>query len=50
MAGGMECFVDGAGFDEMANSNTVLLYTPDAADALLAVSPGCRLISAITVQ
>ena len=29
MAGGLELFIDGAGFDEMANINTVLFESKD---------------------
>jgi hypothetical protein len=33
MAGGMEIFVDGAGFDELANLNTVL-FSSDTTECL----------------
>lgn len=47
MAGGMEIFIDGAGFDEQAHINTVLFSSKDVADLLLA---GPALDSKITLR
>ena len=39
MAGGMEIFIDGAGFDFLANINTVLFESTDTACLVMSGTP-----------